>query len=63
MAWKTPRSSKCRLAWKSTCMRAPPASNRQRHLHVLRRWTSGRDTFPRSVRDPVSTFESCPVLD
>src|SRR6185437_9081001 len=28
------RSSKCRLAWKSTCMRAPPASKRQRQLHV-----------------------------
>src|ERR1700676_1045965 len=27
------RSSKCRSAWKSTCMPAPPASKRLRQLH------------------------------
>ena len=32
---KHPRSSKCRSAWKSTCMRAPPASKRKRLPHVL----------------------------
>jgi hypothetical protein len=32
---KPQKSSKCRLAWKSTCMPAPPASKRLRRLHVL----------------------------
>src|SRR5439155_2926033 len=29
------RSWKCRSAWKSICMHAPPASKRTRQLHVL----------------------------
>ena len=57
---KHPRSSKCRSAWKSTCMPAPPASKRPRQLHVRRRWTSRRDTFPISgpwpCRCPPSKF-------
>jgi hypothetical protein len=31
---KHQKSSKCRSAWKSTCMRAPPASNGQRILRL-----------------------------
>ena len=50
---KPRRSSKCRSAWKSTCMCAPPASKRQRHFTIL------TQVDLRAVTNVSETVASC----